>query len=226
MASRLSFETTAARENRPAFILPPLILHPFADANGPNKLAESSRASLKLQGLLPQGEASREDLDRSLLDGRYSEMRMLYYVGKDLMRWIEQCLEFVAHNRAELPSGIAYQSFAALLIQGIGHRVSKLCRAADSGSARQYRSQAAEVGRGGLQVHLHARARITMPFRQRPGSGNSLRRLCAELLQIRRSDVLRQARERDFTPLATKDCGFELYSSGEYSRLLERAWAE
>jgi len=72
MASRVSFETTAV-EKRPTFLLPPLILHPFADANGPNKLVESSRASLKLQGLLPQGEASREDLDRSLLDGRYSE---------------------------------------------------------------------------------------------------------------------------------------------------------
>jgi len=34
--------------------LPPLILHPFADAGGPEKLVESSRASLKLQGLLPQ----------------------------------------------------------------------------------------------------------------------------------------------------------------------------
>jgi len=178
MASRLSFETTAALENRPAFILPPLILHPFADANGPNKLAESSRASLKLQGLLPQGEASREDLDRSLLDGRYSEMRMLYYVGKDLTRWIEQCLEFVAHNRAELPSGIAYQSFAALLIQGAPASIEAKLR---------------KWGVADYKVHLHARSRIAMPFRQRPGSGNSLRRLCAELLQIRRSDVLRQA---------------------------------
>src|SRR5580693_5272447 len=58
--------------------LPPLILHPFADAGGPSKLVESSRANLKLQGLLPQGEASREDLDKALLDGRYSELRMLF----------------------------------------------------------------------------------------------------------------------------------------------------
>src|ERR1700687_367132 len=114
MASRLSFETTAV-EKRPAFMLPPLILHPFADATGPNKLVESSRASLKLQGLLPQGESSREDLDRSLLEGRYSELRMLYYVGKDLVRWIEQCLEFADRNRSELPAGMVYQSFAALL---------------------------------------------------------------------------------------------------------------
>ena len=42
-------------------MLPPLILHPFADAGGPGKLVESSRANLKLQGLLTQGEATRED---------------------------------------------------------------------------------------------------------------------------------------------------------------------
>src|SRR6202789_4607073 len=97
--------------------LPPLILHPFADAGGPGKLVESSRANLKLQGLLPQGEATRDDLDRALLDGRYSELRMLYYVGKDLARWIEQCLEFADRNQAALPRGICYQSFAGLLIQ-------------------------------------------------------------------------------------------------------------
>ncbi len=73
--------------------LPPLILHPFADAGGPDKLVESSRASLMLQGLLPSGERTTEDLDRALLDGRYCEIRMLFYVGKDLVRWIEQCLD-------------------------------------------------------------------------------------------------------------------------------------
>src|SRR6202789_750094 len=92
--------------------LPPLILHPFADAGGPGKLVESSRANLKLQGLLPQGEASREDLDRALLDGRFSELRMLFYVGKDLARWIEQCLEFAERHQDALPRGLSFQSFA------------------------------------------------------------------------------------------------------------------
>src|ERR1700691_2911438 len=94
--------------------LPPLILHPFADAGGPSKLVESSRANLKLQGLLPQGEASREDLDRALLEGRFSELRMLFYVGKDLARWIDQCLEFADRNQAALPHGIRFQSISVL----------------------------------------------------------------------------------------------------------------
>ena len=35
--------------------LPPVILHPFTDPSGPDKLVESSRAHLMLQGLLPTG---------------------------------------------------------------------------------------------------------------------------------------------------------------------------
>ena len=96
--------------------LPPLILHPFADAGGPDKLEESSRASLMLQGLLPTGERTAEELDRALLDGRYSEIRMLFYVGKDLVRWIEQCLEHIARQPDLRESGIRYQSFAAYLV--------------------------------------------------------------------------------------------------------------
>ena len=78
--------------------LPPLILHPFADAGGPEKLVESSRASLVLQGLLPAGERNTQDIERTLLDGRFCEIRMLFYVGKDLLRWIDQCMEFVERS--------------------------------------------------------------------------------------------------------------------------------
>lgn len=81
-----------------ATTLPPLILHPFADVDGPDKLAGSSRASLMLQGLLPSEERTQEELDRALLEGRYCEIRRLFYVGKDLVRWIEQCLEHVARQ--------------------------------------------------------------------------------------------------------------------------------
>src|SRR6202166_5289991 len=93
--------------------LPPLILHPFADAKGPDKLVESSRASLMLQGLLPSGERSTEELDRALIDGRYCEIRMLFYVGKDLVRWIEQSMEHISHSAELRDAGIRYQSFAA-----------------------------------------------------------------------------------------------------------------
>src|SRR5215471_20877033 len=114
MTPRLSFDPSQL-PSRSTCLLPPLILHPFADAAGPGKLVESSRASLKLQGLLPAGESTQEDLDRVLLDGRYSELRMLYYVGKDLARWIDQCLELASRNPEGFPAALCYQSFADLL---------------------------------------------------------------------------------------------------------------
>src|SRR6185369_2307259 len=92
----IGLPTKAAMQNTlAARKLPPLILHPFADQSGPHKVVESSRASLMLQGLLPTGEQTSEDLERTLLEGRYQEVRMLFYVGKDILRWIGQCIEHV-----------------------------------------------------------------------------------------------------------------------------------
>jgi len=78
--------------------LPPLILHPFADPGAAEKLVASSQASLQLNGLLPESDSTVEELDRKLLHGRFYEIRMLYYVGKDLVRWIEQCMEVVERD--------------------------------------------------------------------------------------------------------------------------------
>src|SRR5579884_2489504 len=99
------------------FRLPPLILHPFSDAHGPSRLVESSRASLMLQGLLPSGELTREELDQRLIDGRYCELRMVYYVGRDVMRWLEQCMDVAARNPEQFPAGVQLHSFAVFLVQ-------------------------------------------------------------------------------------------------------------
>jgi hypothetical protein len=100
-----------------------LILHPFADAAGPDKLVESSRASLMLQGLLPSGERSTDELDRALLEGRYCEIRMLFYVGKDLLRWIDQCLEHVERLKAGDWSGFGAEIDALRpLLESLTHQ--------------------------------------------------------------------------------------------------------
>src|SRR5450631_1258314 len=97
--------------------LPPLILHPFSDQTGPRKLVQSSRASLMLNGLLPQGESTEEELTRKLLEGRVCEIRMLFFVGKDLLRWIAQSMDFVNSVEALKNSGVREQSFAEFLVQ-------------------------------------------------------------------------------------------------------------
>ncbi|MCX6616009.1 MAG: hypothetical protein NTZ98_07910, partial [Acidobacteria bacterium] len=97
--------------------LPPLILHPFSEPSGPEKLLASSRASLMLQGLLPGENYSVEELESTLFAGRHCELSMLFYVGKDLARWAVQCTELVEHTEALRHSGIRAESFTHLLIE-------------------------------------------------------------------------------------------------------------
>src|ERR1035441_26031 len=74
--------------------LPPLILHPFNERVPPSALLENSKAALMLSGLIANDGSDQEELKRRLLAGRYSEIRMLYFLGKDVFRWIEQCVEW------------------------------------------------------------------------------------------------------------------------------------
>jgi hypothetical protein len=211
MAPRLSFETSPSVDDQPSYTLPPLILHPFADAAGPNKLVESSRASLKLQGLLPAGDSTQEDLDRTLLEGRYSELRMLFYVGKDLARWIEQCVEFVDGQRDEVDAGITRQSFATLLVHDAPASVQAKLRKWGVGDYRAIFTRAL-----GLQC-LFANA----PERQVLSDDfvRNYYRYADQMFAMKQG-------EAEFTLIASRDFKFELYSSGEYSRMLERSWEE
>jgi hypothetical protein len=211
MAPESSFGTAPSLAKGILRTLPPLILHPFADAGGPTKLVESSRANLKLQGLLPQGEASREDLDRALLDGRYSELRMLFYVGKDLARWIEQCLEFAERNRPALPAGVCFQSFAGLLILDPPATVQAKLRKWGVGDYKSIFGRA--LGLHTLFAAAPPREVLSDEFVR------SYFRFADQIFQNKQS-------EREFTPLSAREFHFELYSSGEYSRMLERSWGE
>lgn len=95
--------------------LPPLILHPFAGREGPEKLLEGSRATLMLHGLMPS-DVEREELSRRILAGRHNEVRMLYFLGKDIFRWMDQCQEVAEKAEALKALGIRTQSFAGLLV--------------------------------------------------------------------------------------------------------------
>ena len=211
MAPESSFGTAPASTLANVWSLPPLILHPFADAGGPSKLVESSRANLKLQGLLPQGEASREDLDRALLDGRHSELRMLFYVGKDLARWIEQCLEFAERHQDALPRGICFQSFAGMLIQDPPSGVQAKLR---KWGVADYKSI---FGRA-LGLHIL--------FADAPPRDMLSDEFVRSYFRFADQIFLSKQSECDFAPLSSRDFHFELYSSGEYSRMLERSWGE
>jgi len=202
---------SAAYSSPTPWKLPPLILHPFADASGPAKLVDSSRASLMLQGLLPPDAFSREDLNRTLLDGRFCEIRMLYYVGKDLVRWAEQCLEVVQREDSLREAGVEVYSFVALLIEDAPPSVQeKLVR----------------WGVSDYKAIFSRAVGLNMVFAEAPEKDN----LAEDFIRhyYRYADQMFECGRsmRSFALIRSSNFEFELFASGEYSRMLEREWQE
>ena len=191
--------------------LPPLILHPFADAGGPEKLVESSRASLVLQGLLPAGERNTQDIERTLLEGRFCEIRMLFYVGKDLLRWIDQCMELIERSPELSAAGIKSQSFAAYLVNHAPDAVQAKLKKWGVSDYKSIFSRA--LGLSAVFAAVPEREVLTDEFIRH------YFRYADQLFQIRQGETA-------FTDVSHLAFEFEIYASGEYSRMLEREWAE
>ncbi len=195
---------------RSAVKLPPLILHPFADAASQTKLIESSKAGMVLEGLLPETGRTRRELDRALMEGRYCELRMLFYVGKDLRRWIDQCMEIAARHPEAFPEGVCRQSFAAYLIQTAPAAVLE------------------KLDRWGVKGHQRIFARalaINLVFSEAPGA----ELLTEEFIRYHHQyadQIFAFDQHRPYAELAAADYDFDLYASGEYSRILEREWED
>ncbi len=189
--------------------LPPLILHPFSDQSGPGKLLESSRASLMLHGVLPNEHLAEDELTRRLLEGRLCEIRMLYFVGKDLLRWIEQSMGFISRVDRLAGMGIKEQSFAGLLVEFPPRGVeAKLLH----WGVRDFRA-------------IFSRALgLNLIFRQPPSLAVITDRFMHHY--YRYADHLYACGQSldPYTVIGAENFHFELYASGEYSRLLEQEW--
>jgi hypothetical protein len=192
-----------------AFRLPPLILHPFSSPEDSSVLMESSRASLALQGFLPSEDTSSQDLDERLVRGRYAELRMLFYIGKDLVRWMEQCTETALAAGAFEGRRIRPETFAVLLVQQIPTHVrTKL----ETWGVLDFCSLFRRA------IGLHA------VFHELPASEG----FSADFLRRyhRFVDHWYQQRLKDsgFDPPRTDEFTFDLYASGEYTLMLEQSW--
>lgn len=191
--------------------LPPLILHPFSDASSPNKLVLSSRASLMLQGILPNEEFSVDQLERIILDGRYCEIRMLFYVGRDVLRWIEQCAEGLRRHPAMRDVGIEQQSFASLLIEDPPDHVRG--KLTDWG-VQDYRAIfARSIGLNAIFSEVPEQSILSSEFIR------NYHFYADQMYTCWRSS-------RDYSRIRSEDFSFDLYASGEYSRLLEQEWMQ
>ena len=191
--------------------LPPLILHPFSESSSTVQILESAKASLSLMKEGSTSDEKQKELERHVLEGRYAELRMLFYVGKDVYRWIEQCMDACRRSEELDATELAEQSFAHLLIkQTPGDVAEKL----QSWGVVEYpRIFARSIG-------------LYMQFRQPPSS------------QLLQADYLRSYfRYADYAYTCWRDSKpyailpqpqfpFPLYASGEYTKLLEEEWKD
>jgi len=191
--------------------LPPLILHPFNERLPASALLDNSRAALMLSGLLPSDGSNEDDLRRRVLAGRYTEIRMLYFLGRDVCRWMEQSVECLERIPELANTDIRLQSLAALLTSDPpGNVTEKLIRWGVTDYAAIFRRA----------IGLNAM------FSEPP----AFQTLAPEFLQHyhRYSDQLFQAylESQPHRVLSNASVRFDLFASGEYSRMLESQWEQ
>lgn len=202
-------QSSKSKRGTPCIELPPLILHPLAEESSPENMLEGSRANLMLHGLLPCEDYTEDELLEKVTRSRYLELRMLYFVGKDLERWLQQCQDLVARNPELVPASYTQQTFASYLIESTPTNVrNKLL----SWGVVDYRNIFVRA------LGLRAIFRELPPFEMVASSF---------LLDYHRfTDYLYACRQQltSFTPAPPKSFTFEIYASAEYSQILEEEW--
>jgi hypothetical protein len=189
--------------------LPPLILHPFNERIAPSTLLESSKAALMLSGLIPDEGTDSDALKRRLLCGRYAELRMLFFLGKDVFRWIDQCVEWSGRVPEFGAMEIRRQSFAGLLTKNPPEAVKeKLLR---WGVVDYVSIFSRAIGMNAVFVEPPAMETLNEEFLR------TYHRYPDYLYRCYMESESHQA-------LAPANFRFALYASGEYSRLLETEW--
>lgn len=187
--------------------LPPLILHPFSGNNSVDDLLEGSRASLALQGFLE----SREEeavLHQRMLHGRYQEVRMLLFLGKDIFRWMQQCVEFVRGGDDE-DMRIVDQSFAQLVVEDPPESVKQKLAGWGVTDRRAIFSRA---------IGIHSL------LQEPPGNGTLSPIFLKNYHKFADHAYICFQHLESFLPLDAQGYRFEIYGSEEYSRILSEQW--
>ncbi len=187
--------------------LPPLILHPFSGGHGVDDLLQGSRASLALQGLIDLGE-EESVLQLRMLTGRYQEVKMLLFLGKDLRRWLEQCVEFIQGGAAG-DHRVTEQSFAALVVEDPPDSVKRKLEGWGVTDRRAVFSRA--IGIHSLFQEPPTLEALSPVFLRNYHRFADHAYICYQHLT-------------SFLPLDAARFQFEIYASEEYSRLLSDQW--
>jgi len=191
--------------------LPPLILHPFNERISPATLLENSKAALMLAGLAARDGTGDEALQLRVTAGRYAELRMLFFIGKDVMRWLEQCTEWASRVPEFQHAPIRRQSFARLIAVCPPEEVRE------------------KLTRWGVTDYLAIFSRA-IGFNALFSEPPPLEILSQDFLlnYHRYGDLLYQGfmEAETHSAISATNFPFQLYASGEYSRLLEAKWEQ
>jgi hypothetical protein len=212
--------------------LPPLILHPFSGGGNTEQLLEGSRASLALSGLGRSGSSvpvdgrvmgdrvmgdrvmgdrvtdDEEELFRRVLTGRYQEIRMLLFLGKDLFRWMQQCVDFVSRSGTGNIQ-LNEQCFAALVVEDPPASVQLKLEKWGVSDRRAIFSRA--IGVNSLFSSPPPADTLSALFLQNYHRYADHAYICFQHL-------------KPFHALDRGQFNFELYASEEYARLLSEQW--
>lgn len=163
-----------------------------------------------LHGLIPNSGKDPEWLSQKVLRARLQELRMLYFLGKDLLRWVEQCVDFVERTPELRQKGIRGQSFAAFLVENPPDSISGKLQAWGVTDQRSVFSRALGIT-SALQNPPNPDM-FSPLFLTRYHRFLDYFYVCYQNLEA-------------FTELAPRNFAVEMYASAEYSQLLEDQWA-
>ncbi len=191
--------------------LPPLILHPFTEASGSRQTRREFPGEPDPAGLA----AARRERGKTIwtghvLEAAMCEIRMLFYVGRDLIRWIEQCLEFIERLPEFEDEDVRPQDLMHLLI---------------SNTPREVEAKLARWGVGDFRAIFSRGLGLHSVFKDAPVRSM----VTAQFVRnyYRYADQLFWCLKERTEHLDLRGLGFtfDLYASGEYTRMLEAEWS-
>ncbi len=203
-------EVSQISQDPPSTIsLPPLILHPFGGYSGTEQLLDGSRAAMVLQEAAASNPAYG-DIQKRVMLGRYQEIRMLLFLGQDIFRWIEQCLDQMERS-GEIGVRINAQCFSSLIVDHPPATVREKLENWGVSDRKAVFSRAI-----GIRCLFEEPPEINMlspMFLENYHRFADYSYVCFQQMKA-------------YQPLENGMFDFEIYASEEYSRMLAEQWQE
>jgi hypothetical protein len=136
---------------------------------------------------------------------------MLFYIGRDLNRWIEQCMGFLERRPELRRHGIREESFVNLLVDSPPEAVREKLQKWGVADHRSIFSRAFALN--GIFADLPDRSMFANSFLK------NYFVYADRLFKISQHVV-------PFERISSDRFHFEIFASGEYTRMLERAWEQ